>query len=186
MTARQAAALRPPGTGDRPPRSLERHKMARASLPIALLAIAAGLAACTSGEKASSDATVAVQVSEALCRPTPVGRQTTGCYLTLTAGADDRLVGASTPVAGRVQIHESRIESNMMMMRELRDGLPLPAGEAVELKPGGNHIMLLAVADPLRAGDTVPLTLAFAEAPPVEVIARVGQPTRPDAAPPSR
>lgn len=150
--------------------------MARAPLSIALLAIAAGLAACTSGEKAPSGAAGAVQVSEALCRPTPVGRQTTGCYLTLTAGADDRLLGAASAVAGRVQIHESRIESNMMMMRELKGGLPLPAGQAVELKPGGNHIMLLAVAEPLRIGDTVPLTLTFAEAPPVEVVARVGQP----------
>ncbi|MDY6923833.1 MAG: copper chaperone PCu(A)C [Pseudomonadota bacterium] len=158
--------------------------MARAPLSIVLLAIA-GLAACTSGEKAATSAAGAVQVSEALCRPTPVGRQTTGCYLTLTAEADDRLVSAATAVAGRAQIHESRIESNMMMMRELKDGLPLPAGEAVQLKPGGNHIMLLGVAEPLRAGDSVPLTLTFAAAPPVEVVARVGQPALAHDGPPA-
>lgn len=149
--------------------------MARTSLPFILLAFA-GVAACTPGGEAKPDAAATVQVADALCRPTPVGRKTTGCYLTLTADADDRLVSVSSPVAGRAQIHESRVESNMMMMYELKEGLPLPAGQAVELKPGGNHIMLLAVAEPLTAGDTVALTLTFASAPPVEVTARVDQP----------
>lgn len=152
--------------------------MARSLLPVLLLA-SAGLAACTPGEKAAPDA-AAVQVSAALCRPTPVGRQTTGCYLTLTAAADDRLVTVSSPVAGRAQVHETRMESNMMMMRELKDGLALPAGQAVELKPGGNHIMLLGVEEPLKAGDTVALTLTFASAPQLEITAEVGQPTLTD------
>lgn len=149
--------------------------MARTCLPFILLAFA-GVAACTPGGEAKPDAAATVQVSDAVCRPTPVGRQATGCYLTLTALADDRLVSLSSPVAGRIEIHESRMESNMMIMRELKGGMALPAGEVVELKPGGNHIMLLAVAEPLRAGDTVALTLTFASAPPVEVTARVGQP----------
>jgi len=153
--------------------------MVRFLLPAALV-VCGGLAACTPGEKSVPDNARAVQVSEALCRPTPVGRQATGCYLTLTAAADDRLTSASSPVAGRAEIHESRVESNMMMMRELKEGLPLPAGEAVELKPGGNHIMLLAVTEPLKAGDTVPLTLTFASAPPVEITATVGQPALDD------
>lgn len=145
------------------------------------LLAAATLVACSPGEKgAPSEGAAAVRVADALCRPTPVGRQTTGCYLTLTAPADDRLVSVSSPVAGRAQLHESRMESNMMMMRELEEGLPLPAGQAVELKPGGNHIMLLAVTDPLKAGDTVALTLTFASAPPVEITAAVGQPALTD------
>ena len=64
----------------------------------------------------------------------------------------------------------------MMMMRELREGLPLPAGETVALAPGGNHLMLLGVKEPLVAGDTVALTLTFEAAPAVEVTATVGQP----------
>ncbi|HZW15651.1 MAG TPA: copper chaperone PCu(A)C [Brevundimonas sp.] len=154
--------------------------MARALFPVVLIAFAGGLAACTPGEKATSRTTDAVQVAGALCRPTPVGRQTTGCYLTLTAAADDRLMSVSSPLAGRAQVHESRMESNMMMMHQLEDGLPLPAGQAVELKPGGNHIMLLAVAEPLKVGDTVPLTLTFAEAPPVDLTAAVDQPALTD------
>ena len=139
------------------------------------------LAACTPGGQARPDAAAAtVQVADALCRPTPIGRQTTGCYLTLTADADDRLMSVTSPVAGRAQVHESRMESNMMMMHRLEDGLPLPAGRAGELKPGGNHIMLLAVAEPLRTGDTVALTLTFASAPPVEIAATVRQPALTD------
>ncbi|HYC96672.1 copper chaperone PCu(A)C [Brevundimonas sp.] len=152
--------------------------MSRA-LPVALASLV--LAACTPGGPAKhGDAATAVQVADALCRPTPVGRQTTGCYLTLTAAADDRLMSVASPVAGRAQVHESRMESNMMMMHQVEGGLPLPAGQAVELKPGGNHIMLLAVAEPLKAGDTVALTLTFASAPPVEVTATVGQPALTD------
>ena len=150
--------------------------MARALIPVVLIALAGGVTACSPGENAASGTTATVEVAGALCRPTPNGRQTTGCYLTLTASADDRLTAVTSPVAGRVEIHESRIESNMMMMRQVEGGLPLPAGQAVELKPGGAHIMLLAVAEPLKAGDSVPLTLTFASAGPVEGTAAVGQP----------
>lgn len=127
-----------------------------------------------------SDEAATVQVSGAICRPTPVGRQMTGCYLTLTAAADDRLASAASPAANLVQIHESRVESNMMMMRELREGLPLPAGQAVALAPGGAHLMLLGVKQPLVAGDTVALTLTFATSAPLEVIASVGRPAASD------
>jgi len=149
------------------------------ALPLAFATLA--LAACTPGAPTGKDAAAAtVRITDALCRPTPVGRQMTGCYLTLTATAEDRLVSVSSPSAGRAEIHESRMESNMMMMQQIRDGLPLPAGEAVELKPGGNHIMLLAVSEPLKAGDTVVLNLTFASSPPAEVTATVGQPALTD------
>ncbi|MFN3669898.1 MAG: copper chaperone PCu(A)C [Brevundimonas sp.] len=137
------------------------------------------LAACN-GDGAGSGEPATVQAAGAICRPTPTGRQMTGCYLTLTAAGADRLVSVASPNATRVQIHESRIESGMMMMRELRDGLPLPAGEAVALAPGGDHLMLLGVTEPLVAGDTVALTLTFESSPPLEVTATVGQPPLPE------
>ncbi len=141
------------------------------------------LTACSpSGSDASGDQAT-VQVAGAICRPTPVGRQMTGCYLTLTTATADRLVSVSSPNAGMVQIHESRIESGMMMMGELREGLPLPAGQTVALAPGGNHLMLMGVKEPLVAGDTVALTLTFATSAPVEVTATVGQPSAPEGAP---
>ena len=134
------------------------------------------LAACSPGDAGGSGEAATVQAAGAICRPTPVGRQMTGCYLTLTAATADRLVAASSPDANMVQVHESRIESGMMMMQELREGLPLPAGETVALEPGGNHLMLMGVKEPLVAGDTVALTLTFESSPPVEVTATVGQP----------
>ncbi|RZJ25760.1 MAG: copper chaperone PCu(A)C [Brevundimonas sp.] len=147
--------------------------MTRTLIPLA--AVAALLAACSNPSSGGAPANT-VATAGALCRPTPVGRQMTGCYLTLTSTGADTLVSVSTPAAGRVEIHESRIESNMMMMRQLPEGLPLPAGQTVELKPGGNHIMLLAVANPLTVGQTIPLTLNFAAAGPVTVQATIGQP----------
>lgn len=134
------------------------------------------LAAC--GQPASTGKAGAgpVVVADAVCRPTPKGRQVTGCYLTLTAPQADTLVSVASPVAALAQVHEMRMESNMMMMRELEAGLPLPAGQAVALAPGGNHIMLMGVTEPLATGQTVQLTLTFANAAPVDVTAAVGQP----------
>lgn len=134
------------------------------------------LAACSPGGGAGSGEPATVRAEGAICRPTPVGRQMTGCYLTLTTATADRLVSASSADASMVQIHESRIESGMMMMSELREGLALPAGETVALEPGGNHLMLMGVKEPLVAGDTVALTLTFETSPPLEVTATVGQP----------
>lgn len=144
---------------------------------LASAAVLLSLAACSPGEPAPRPGAPTVAVADALCRPTPKGRRVTGCYMTLTAGAADRLVSVESPAANLVQIHESRMESNMMMMRELRDGLPLVAGQASVLAPGGNHLMLLGVKEPLVAGDTVALKLIFETAAPVEVTATVGQPS---------
>ncbi|WP_292065544.1 copper chaperone PCu(A)C [Brevundimonas sp. UBA7664] len=149
-------------------------------LPLAGLLL---LTACGSGDPAPRPGDPTVTVADALCRPTPKGRQMTGCYMTLTASGADRLVSVESPAANLVQIHESRMESNMMIMRELRDGLPLPAGQGTALEPGGNHLMLLGVREPLVAGDAVTLKLTFATAAPVEVTARVAQPPAPETAP---
>ncbi|HEY1225017.1 MAG TPA: copper chaperone PCu(A)C [Brevundimonas sp.] len=133
-----------------------------------------GLTAC---QPAPPEAELAqVEVTDALCRPTPNGRDVTGCYLTLTSSTNDRLVSVSSPAAATAQIHEMKTEGGVMQMGEMKDGLPLPAGEAVALKPGGNHIMLMGVTAPLKAGDTVSLTLTFEHAAPYGVRAVVGQP----------
>ncbi|WP_428150070.1 copper chaperone PCu(A)C [Brevundimonas sp.] len=135
------------------------------------------LAACGQPDSSDNAGSVGrVVATDAVCRPTPNGRQVTGCYLSLISTADDTLVSISSPVAALAQVHEMRMESNMMMMRKLETGLPLPEDQIVTLAPGGNHIMLMGVTEPLKTGDTVPLTLTFATAAPVEVTATVGQP----------
>lgn len=147
--------------------------MTRRLAPAALLFV---LAACQAPAAPDPNAGT-VAVADVVCRPTPPGRRSTACYLTLTASKTDTLTAVSTPAAPRVELHESRMENNMMVMTPLPAGVPLPAGEAVTLAPSGKHLMLLGIADPLTAGETVELMFTFASAPAVTVPALVGQPT---------
>ena len=80
----------------------------------------------------------------------------------------DRLVGASSPAAGRVEIHESFVVGEVMRMREV-EGVDLPPGGRVELRPGGLHVMLLDLTRPLLEGEDVVLTLLFEGSDPMEV-----------------
>ncbi len=99
-----------------------------------------------------------VSVNGAWVRPTVPGQMGTGAFMTLTAKDGARLVGAASPVAGVVEIHEMKMEGTVMKMRAV-DALDLPAGKAVELKPGGYHVMLLDLKQPLKAGGKIPLSL---------------------------
>ncbi|GAW40722.1 hypothetical protein SH203_01122 [Brevundimonas sp. SH203] len=149
--------------------------------PALMIAALMGLAACNPSSEPKTDAeggqAAAVVAADAWCRPSPNGAKAGGCYVTLTAATDDRLTGGSTPRAGMVQVHEMKTENGMMTMGEMAQGLPLPAGEAVALAPGGTHLMLMELTAPLVAGETVPLTLNFADAAPVTVQAKVRQPS---------
>jgi copper(I)-binding protein len=125
-----------------------------------------------------------VAVSNVWARATPPSAATAAIYMTLTSPADDRLTGASTPVAGVAHVHEMTMEGTVMRMREIEGGLELPAGKAVSLQPGGYHLMLEHLKGPLQPGESVPVHLTFAHAPPIDVTAQV-QPigaTRPAAA----
>ena len=102
-----------------------------------------------------------VQVSDAWARATVTGQKGTGAFMKLTAPEGATLVGAVSPVAGVVEIHEMAMEGNVMKMRALPKGLVLPAGKAVELKPGGYHVMLMDLKQPLKAGEKVKLDLQF-------------------------
>ena len=140
-----------------------------------------GLAACGQpaekpAETAAAAAPGTVAVSDAWCRPTPNGAKAGGCYVTLTAGSDDRLLSVSTALADSAQVHEMKMENGMMSMGHLDHGLPLPAGVPVELKPGGNHIMLMGLRDPLVDGGVASFTLTFEKAPAIGVHAAVKQP----------
>jgi copper(I)-binding protein len=117
--------------------------------------------------------TPSVQVQRAWARATPGGGHTGAVYLTLLAeGAPDRLTGASTPVAGAAMLHESYEDHGVARMRML-DGVDLPTGKPVVLKPGGMHIMLTGLKQPLSRGSSFPLTLTFQTAPPATVTVSV-------------
>lgn len=153
-------------------------------IKLALAAIALSLGACNPPEQAKAPAAdpaspvaaASVVATGAWCRPSPNGAKAGGCYVTLKATTNDRLTGGSTPAAGSLQVHEMTMQDGMMKMGELTQGLPLPAGQAVALAPGGNHLMLIGLTAQLVEGATVPLTLLFASAPAVTVQAAVRQP----------
>lgn len=99
-----------------------------------------------------------VTVKDAWVRGTIAQQKATGMFAQITSASGGKLVSASSPVAGVVEIHEMTMDGNVMKMRAI-PGLDLPAGKAVELKPGGYHVMLMDLKQPLKAGETVPVTL---------------------------
>ena len=81
-----------------------------------------------------------------------------------TGGEDDRLISAESPSAGRVELHEMVMQNDVMKMRKISDGIAIPAGQTVELKSGGLHLMFMDVAKPFAEGDSIPVTLTFEKA----------------------
>lgn len=112
-------------------------------------------------------AQAAVKVERAWVRPTVPGQQGSGGYMQLTARETQRLVGATSSVAGVTEIHAMKMDGNVMTMRPAGE-LELPAGKAVEFKPGGLHLMLMDLKRPLLAGSSVPLTLLLRDGRGVE------------------
>lgn len=104
-----------------------------------------------------------VAVSNAWVRATVPGQQATGMFANLTATQDSTLVSASSPVAATVEVHEMKMEGDVMKMRAVAS-LPLPAGQAVSLKPGSYHVMLMGLKKPLPDGSTVPVKLVVEDA----------------------
>jgi copper(I)-binding protein len=104
-------------------------------------------------------------------RATPGGAKVGGGYLriTNTGTSPDRLVGGSLAAASRFEVHEMKMDGSVMKMRQLTEGLAIPPGGTVELKPGGYHVMFLDLREPLKEGQTVKGTLVFERAGTVEV-----------------
>lgn len=102
--------------------------------------------------------TAQTTVKEPWVRGTVAQQKATGMFAQITSASGGRLVSAASPVAGVVEIHEMAMDGDVMRMRAV-PGLDLPAGKMVELKPGGYHVMLLDLKQPLKAGDSVPVTL---------------------------
>jgi copper(I)-binding protein len=109
----------------------------------------------------------AVKVEGAWARVSVQGQMATGAFMKLTAKDGTKLVGASSSAAGVTEVHEMKMDGNVMTMRAV-PALDLPAGKTVELKPGGYHVMLMDLKAPLAKGGSVPLTLTFKDAKGVE------------------
>ena len=127
---------------------------------------------------ASTARAQSVDVQQAWARPTVPGQTATGLFMTLKAPTDMRLMSASSPVATGGEVHEMRMDNDVMRMRALDDGLALPAGQRVELTPGGYHIMLMGLKAPLRKGTNIDVFLVFRDAQGKESKAEVIVPIR--------
>ncbi|MBW3511307.1 copper chaperone PCu(A)C [Janthinobacterium sp. NKUCC06_STL] len=106
----------------------------------------------------SAIAQTSVQISDPWVRATVPQQKATGAFMQITAPKAMRLLEVRSPVAGVAEIHEMSMTDNMMRMRQVKE-IALPAGKAVELKPGGYHVMLLDLKGQVKAGDKIPLTL---------------------------
>jgi hypothetical protein len=113
-----------------------------------------------------------IEVKTPWTRATVAGASVAAGYLAIeNKGAEaDRLTGAATAAAEKVEIHEMSMEGDIMKMRALPEGIEIKPGETVTLKPGGIHLMIFGLKQPLIPGATVPVTLSFARAGQIAVV----------------
>ena len=133
-------------------------------------AMAVALTALFGGSAVAGDITV----SDAWVRASPMANGPAAIFLTITNGGSspDRVVSAATPASRVTQLHSHTMADGVMRMRQV-DGIDIPAGQSVELKPGAFHIMLLDPVAALKEGDSVPVTLTFEHAGAISATAHV-------------
>jgi hypothetical protein len=124
--------------------------------------------------RAQSGAAAPITVEHAWARATPGKVTTGGAYMTLVdrGATPDRLVGVSTPVAGKAELHMSMQDGGIMKMHAVA-GVTVEPGHTTELKPGGYHVMLLELSQPLKEGDSFPMTLMFEKAGSIQVTVKI-------------
>ena len=141
------------------------------------LLLTAAAALCLAVQPAAAAGTSAgdLELKAAVMREAPAETPVTGGYLVIVnhGSQADRLVAAQADFAKRIEIHEMAIDGDVMKMRELEDGLEIPAGEAVTLMPGGYHIMFMGLKEALTAGETRSMSLEFEQAGTVAIEAEV-------------
>ncbi len=115
-----------------------------------------------------------IRITAAQAMPTVPGQRNGGGFLTLVnSGADDRIVAATSPACGHVELHTMSMENSVMRMREV-ESIPVPAGQTLQMRPGsGYHLMLMDLNAPLQVGQTVPVTVKFEKAGSVAVDLKV-------------
>lgn len=140
--------------------------------PFRTLAAIAALAVLWTGAAGAHDYKLGtLEIGHPWARATPPTAPAGGGYMTITnKGTDpDRLVSVKSPAAGMVQVHEMKMEGNVMRMRELEGGLAIPPGSTVALAPGGLHLMMMGLKVPLKQGERVLVTLVFEKAGTIDV-----------------
>jgi copper(I)-binding protein len=137
-----------------------------------IIRVAAIFVACIAAAAQAEDVTVGgLKISAPWARATPKGASIGGGYMTITntGSASDRLVGGSSDISSRVEIHEMSMDNNVMKMHHLAEGLEVKPGQTVEFKPSGYHVMFIDLKKPLEKGQHVKATLQFEKAGNVHV-----------------
>jgi copper(I)-binding protein len=137
-------------------------------MSIKILAFAAGLVVASAALAQPAQ----LEVNNAWAGATPGKAENGVAFLTIQSPTADRLVSASSPVAKKAELHTMSMQGMVMKMRPIT-GLDIPAGQPVTLKPGGEHIMLMGLDQPLHEGQSFPLTLDFEKAGPRTVTVTV-------------
>jgi copper(I)-binding protein len=134
------------------------------------------LASC--GQGGSPD----LQIADAWARETVAGQTSTAAYLTISnqGTADDRLLSIAASEPAKAAVHATDNSNGISRMRELSSGLAVPAGSTIELRPGGTHVMIMGLREPLRRGDTLKLRLRFEKSGEKPVDVRVAPATGPE------
>jgi len=109
-----------------------------------------------------------IEVRDAWVRASVPGQKATGAFMKIKAKDSVRLVGVASPAAAVAEVHEMKMQGDVMTMRAVSGGLEIAAGKTVELAPGGYHLMLMDLKAPLLKDSSVPLTLVFKDAKGVE------------------
>lgn len=123
---------------------------------LTILLLGVLLASCAKSPSEQSQ----IEVSAAWARPTASGQSAAAAYLTIdNGGGADRLTRVATEI-GQASLHSTTMDNGIMRMRHV-EAVDLPQGQSVELKPGGLHVMIMGLRQPLQAGSTFPLTLTF-------------------------
>ena len=141
-------------------------KSALSAITLALTLTFAASAASAHEYKAGS-----IEIKHPWSRATPKGATVAGGYMKLvnTGTTSDRLIGGSTEVAGKFEIHEMGMDNGVMKMRMLPKGVEIKPGQTVEFKPGSYHLMFVGLKQPFEKGKRVKGTLQFEKAGTVEV-----------------
>lgn len=101
-----------------------------------------------------------ISVTDAWARATMPGQPVSGAYMNIQSDADARLISVSSPLIPQVEVHEMKMDGDVMRMREVK-AIDLPKGKTVSLQPGGYHIMLMNLQKPITAGEIIPLALVI-------------------------
>ena len=117
-------------------------------------------------------------IDHAWSRQSPMAADVAAGFMTITntGSEDDKLVKATLEITGTVQLHDMQMDGDVMRMREI-PAIDIPAGQTVELKPGGLHVMMIDMKGPMKEGDMIPITLTFDDGSSKKVDAKVVKPT---------